>query len=104
MPYGGDVAGLIDTLTRRVDRDRLQRTLMAMLEVPSPSGQERQLSELYAELLRGAGLAVDLDYEFPQSPNVIGRLGGPRAGRTLQFDGHTDTISQEHPAPYCADG
>src|ERR1700737_871522 len=90
-------------LVARVDGDRLLRTTMSLLELSSPSGQERLVAERYAELLEENGLDVRLDREFPESPSVIGRLSHS-TGRTLQFDGHTDTVAQPHPPPRFENG
>src|SRR5690242_11744880 len=85
-------------LAARVDADRLLRTTMSLLELPSPSGEELRVTERYAELLQDNGLEVAFHRAYPESPSVVGRLAG-REGRTLQLDGHTDTVGQPHPPP-----
>jgi acetylornithine deacetylase/succinyl-diaminopimelate desuccinylase-like protein len=71
---------------------------MDLVQIPSPSGEEAEVSGRLSEALAEAGMDVVLDHEFPESPNVIGRLRFAE-GRTLQLDGHTDTVSQPHPPP-----
>src|SRR5579885_209713 len=91
-----------DALAEQVDHERLLQVTMGLLEIPSPSGSERGVAERYAEVLRDSGLVVEWDDEFHESPNVIGRMaaqGADAATATLQLDGHTDTVSQPHPAP-----
>src|SRR5688572_21308738 len=94
-----DEWAMAEQLASRVETDRLLRVTMALLELPSPSGHERAVAERYADVLSDSGLAVKLDREFPESPNVIARLRGQDPGSTLQLDGHTDTVGQPHPPP-----
>jgi acetylornithine deacetylase/succinyl-diaminopimelate desuccinylase-like protein len=97
-------AEVVADLVARVDPERLLQTTMALVEIASPSGQERAVAERYAELLSNNGLRVDLDSEFPESPTVIARLRGAGQGRTLQLEGHTDTVAQPHAPPVTRDG
>jgi acetylornithine deacetylase/succinyl-diaminopimelate desuccinylase-like protein len=94
-----------DALAEQVNPTRLLQVTMSLLEIPSPSGSERGVAERYAEVLRDSGLVVELDEEFPDSPTVIGRMTWQHpVARTLQFDGHTDTVAQPHPSPTFCDG
>ncbi len=96
---------LAATLADRVDPERLTRLTLDMVRIPSPPGQERAVSEFYAETLRGIGLDVELDEEFPDSPSVVARLEGAGGhAPTLQLDGHTDTIDLAGPRPRFEDG
>jgi acetylornithine deacetylase/succinyl-diaminopimelate desuccinylase-like protein len=91
--------------TERVDPQRLLESAMALIEIPSPSGNEAAVAERYARLLRENGLPeVQVDRAFPDSPTVIARLRGNGRGPTLQLEGHLDTVSQPHPAPMFRDG
>jgi len=42
--------------------------------------------------------------DFPGSPNVIGKHAFTESGRTLQLDGHLDTIAAPHAPAHCEDG
>ena len=88
---------LAQKLAQQVDPDRLKKHILAMIKIPSPPCEEREVSEYYAGLLREIGMEVELDNEYPTSPNVIAYHKGASGGPTLQFDGHTDTIAA--PAP-----
>ncbi len=107
-PASGSAAGRqaspTASLIERVDPDRLLRSAMALIELPSPSGQEGAVAERYASLLRDNGLESTLDRAFPESPTVIARLHGAADGPTLQFEGHTDTVAQPHPPPRFENG
>jgi acetylornithine deacetylase/succinyl-diaminopimelate desuccinylase-like protein len=97
-------ADVVMDLLEQVDAERLLRATMSLVEIPSPSGEERAVAERYAEILSDNGLSVSLDHEFPDSPTVIARLPGAGQGGTLQLEGHTDTVSQPHPPPTVRDG
>jgi acetylornithine deacetylase/succinyl-diaminopimelate desuccinylase-like protein len=81
----------IRTLVEQLDVERMARRTFEMVQIPSPSGEERPMAERFAEYLREAGLGVTFDAEFPESPSVIGRIGGARM-KTLQLAGHLDTV------------
>lgn len=80
------------------ERSLLEETYR-FVSVPSPTGQEAAFACSYAEVLEKAGLQVELDEEWPDSPTVIARWQGTDAGPVLQFDGHLDAIVVPHSAP-----
>ncbi|MCY3898351.1 MAG: M20/M25/M40 family metallo-hydrolase [Caldilineaceae bacterium] len=90
---------LAASLTEKVDPQRILELTLDMVRIPSPPGEERAVSEFYAEELRAAGLDVEMDDEFPDSPSVVARLRGRNGGPTLQLDGHTDTVDLPGPEP-----
>ncbi|MBN1257413.1 MAG: M20/M25/M40 family metallo-hydrolase [Planctomycetes bacterium] len=92
---------LAEQLAQKVDPERLQKHILAMVKIPSPPCEEREVSEYYADLLREIGMEVEMDPTYPTSPNVIGRYKGGADGPTLQFDGHTDTIAAPGPEVRC---
>src|ERR1700736_6022185 len=60
--------------------------------VPGAAG-EPACANYIAELMHSWGLEV-IDHELaPGRPNAIGILRGSGGGRTLLFNGHTDTVS-----------
>ncbi|MBN2291676.1 MAG: M20 family metallopeptidase [Pirellulales bacterium] len=83
----------------RVSRRRLADDLWELVNMPSPTCGERRAALRFAEMLRECGAEVEVDENFSQSPNVIGRLRGTRPGRTLQLAGHIDHIDVPHPPP-----
>lgn len=91
-------------LVQRIDSERLRDLTLDLVKIPSPTGDEAAAAEYYARVLRDTGLEVEIDDEYPNSPNVIARLRGARPGRTLQFDGHVDTVHTPHDPPCYADG
>lgn len=82
-----------------ISPERLRDQLWQLVQVPSPTGQERQVAFLFAEMLKKAGASVTIDETLPNSPNVIGRLKGNKPGPVIQLAGHIDHINIPHPAP-----
>ena len=95
---------LAATLAKQVNPERITQLTLDMVRIPSPPGQERAVSEFYAQELRDIGLEVELDEEFRDSPSVIARLRGGGSSPTLQLDGHTDAIDLPGPPPRFEDG
>lgn len=89
----------IELLTKKISSERLADNLWRLVNVPSPTCNEKNAAECFARLLKEAGANVETDYTIPQSPNVIGRLKGKTAGATLQLAGHLDHIDMPHPQP-----
>lgn len=89
----------IPEITKKISAERLADSLWRLVNIPSPTGCERQAVTAYADMLRQAGAEVELDQFIPDSPAVIGRLRGNRPGKCLQLAGHIDTISNPHPQP-----
>lgn len=98
------MSSLVEQLGERVSAERLRDLTLALVRIPSPTGDSVEVSEFYAETVRGLGLAVEMILEYPRSPSTIARYGGAAEGQTLTLDGHLDTIHSPHPEPYVDDG
>jgi acetylornithine deacetylase len=100
----------------RVDPRRIERDLAALVRIPSITGAEGAVQAAVADLMAGAGLAVerlapepeevraDPDWpgeEMPRStlPIVAGSLGRP-GGRRLLLAGHVDVVPPGDPATW----
>jgi succinyl-diaminopimelate desuccinylase len=84
---------LVARLKSHVNRQRLLETAQALIEVPSPTRGARAVSDRLAAILSADGFKVDRPSGgYPESPAVVMRLESGRPGRTLQFDGHLDTV------------
>jgi acetylornithine deacetylase/succinyl-diaminopimelate desuccinylase-like protein len=62
------------------------------VDTSNPPGNERQVQELLADLLTGAGFDCVLDGAQPDRPNLVATLEGKRSGPTLCILGHADTV------------
>jgi acetylornithine deacetylase len=94
---------IIDRLTTMVSAERLRDLTLDLVRIPSPTGQSVQVSEFYAETVRGLGLPVEMVLDYPDSPSTIARYGHLPGAPTLTLDGHLDTIHAAHPEPYADD-
>lgn len=85
-------------IAKHISRDEIAQTTLKLVEVPSPTGEELEASQFYAEILRNAGLDVQLQFVQDGRPNVIGKLAGTGTGhgKNLMLCGHIDTIPPEH--------
>lgn len=82
-----------DRLHRAIDRSRLVQTAVQLISVPSRTGEAGPCADRLAELLEADGFRVERpDGGYPPAPAVAVRLDTGRPGRTLQFNGHLDTV------------
>jgi acetylornithine deacetylase len=83
----------IQRLRAAIRTDRLVQTAVALVEIPSPTRSARNVADCLAEILRGEGFEVQRpEAGWPESPAVVVHYSTGRVGRTLQFDGHLDTV------------
>ncbi len=96
---------LIEALRPHVRRERLLETAIRLIEVPSPTGDAGAVSDRLAEILAAEGFAVErIPAGHPTAPAVSVRFAGKRPGRTLQFNGHLDTVHLPFVPPAVANG
>jgi acetylornithine deacetylase/succinyl-diaminopimelate desuccinylase-like protein len=86
-------AALATTIKEAVDPRRLAETALALVAIPSPTRSAGAVANKLAALLRAEGFPVERPVaDWPEAPAVAARLDSGRPGRTLQFDGHLDTV------------
>ena len=96
---------IIERLKSRVNRLRLVETAQRLIAVPSRTGEAGSVSDRLAEILTADGFDVERPMGgYPESPAVVIRLTSGRPGRTLQFDGHLDTVHLPFVPPEIKDG
>ncbi|MGC9116182.1 MAG: M20 family metallopeptidase [Conexivisphaera sp.] len=79
-----------EDILRRIDRDRLVRTLTELVNIPSPTGSEQEIGTYMYSKYRELGLKVIWQEVEDGRPNVIGILRGKGGGKSLQLDAHLD--------------
>lgn len=75
----------------RIDRDELAQLACALVDIPSPTGQERAVADFILEAIRANGLKAIRQEVEPDRPNAVGILKGEGSGLSLMFNGHMDT-------------
>jgi acetylornithine deacetylase/succinyl-diaminopimelate desuccinylase-like protein len=84
---------LVNRVQRAVNRQRLVDTAVRLVAVPSPTGDAGAVSDCLAAILAEDGFTVERpEAGHAKAPAVVTRLNSPRPGRTLQFNGHLDTV------------
>src|SRR5262245_16113614 len=82
-----------ERLKRAVNRQRLVDTAIKLIAVPSRTGEAGAAADCLAQILTGGGFMVERPVGgHPAAPAVAVRFDTKRPGRTLQFNGHLDTV------------
>lgn len=74
-----------------IDRERLVKLVMDLVDIPSPTGEEEAMARALHEILSEAGFDATLQPIGDDRYNAIGRLQGHGGGKSLMFNGHLDT-------------
>jgi len=83
----------IAAIRAAVNEERLLSTATALVDVPSPTCSAGACADKLAEILTDDGFVVDrVIADWPEAPAVVVRYDSGKPGRTLQFDGHLDTV------------
>lgn len=83
----------VEKIAAAVQQTRLLETASALIEVPSPTRSAAAVADRLAGILQKDGFHIErADCGWPDAPVVIGRFDSGRPGRTIQFNGHLDTV------------
>jgi len=100
-----DERELVELIKNAVHTERLVETAVGLIEVPSPTRDGGAVANRLEEILAADGFEVDRpDAGWPSAPAVAARLDSGRDGKTLQFDGHLDTVHLPFVAPRVENG
>jgi tripeptide aminopeptidase len=85
----------------RATVDELLERFLELVAVPSPSGQERAVSDLIQARLRAVGLSVSEDQSAAvtgaASGNLVATVRGTGGGVPIAFSAHMDTVPIDRP-------
>ena len=81
----------LDEVFNLIDKDALVQLGMDLVDIPSPTGEEKAVAEFLVDKYQSMGLKGMLQETEPERFNAIGRLEGDGTGATLMFNGHMDT-------------
>jgi len=88
-----NLSKLSTRISQAVNRNRLVETAVRMIAVPSRTGEAGKAADCLAEILADDGFAVERPSGgYPAAPAVAVRFRAKKPGRTLQFNGHLDTV------------
>jgi acetylornithine deacetylase/succinyl-diaminopimelate desuccinylase-like protein len=84
---------LAPQLLSLINRDRLVRTVVDLVQIPSKTGDAGAALECLGKMLADEGFRVERPAAgHPKAPAVAVRLDSGKPGKTLQFNGHLDTV------------
>ena len=96
---------LVERLRDTIEMDRLVDTAVKLIEIPSPTRSARDVADRLATILADDGFEVERpEANWPQSPAVVAHLRSGHNGRTIQFNGHLDTVHLPFVPPRVSDG
>jgi acetylornithine deacetylase/succinyl-diaminopimelate desuccinylase-like protein len=97
MPLPSD---LTHRLRLFINRERLVRTVFELVRIRSITGDAGAVLNRLGEMLVEEGFKVERPPAgHPSAPAVVVRLDSGKPGRTLQFNGHLDTVHLPFVAP-----
>src|SRR5215467_1496891 len=83
-PDASDILNLITP-------DAIRQTLLDMIDIRSPTGQEAGMANYIVERFKASGIDAELQPVEAGRPNAIAHLPGSGGGTNLLFTGHMDT-------------
>ena len=95
----------IQSICAAINPERLLSTATDLISIPSPTLSADKVSDKLAQILQNDKFEVERPKaNWPKAPAVAVRLNAAQPGRTLQFDGHLDTVHLPFIAPSVQDG
>ncbi len=82
---------LLEQVWTAIDPQRLQQTLMEMIDIYSPSGKEEDIQLYLEEKLAAAGIPVQRQVVEDERYNLLATMG--KAEPSLYLVGHVDTVA-----------
>ncbi len=83
--------GSLEQVWNAIDVPRLQRMLIEMIDIYSPSGKEEDIQLYLEEILATAGISVQRQEVEEERFNLVARMGAEPT--QLFFVGHVDTVT-----------
>ncbi len=100
-----ELAKKLRQLQRAIRVDRLVDTAVQLIEVPSPTRSAGAAADLLSALLSKNGFeVVRVKAAWPEFPAIVVRFDTGRPGRTIQFNGHLDTVHLPFVKPRISNG
>jgi len=97
---------LVDKACAQVTPELLREIVVGMVDIPSPTGEERPLAEWAVGHLRGSGVDARVQPVDATQANVVAKVTGNGAGDSLLLYAPIDTLTTGDPLedePYAAE-
>lgn len=83
----------VESLRKAISTDRLLDTATQLIGIPSPTRSASQVADRLEQIMRQEEFAPQrVDAGWSDAPAVVARFYSVNPGRTLQFNGHLDTV------------
>lgn len=91
--FRNDVLNTASAVCEAVNRERLLDTAVRLIAKPSRTGEAAAAADELQAILSADGFTVERPVAgYEQAPAVVTRFSSGQPGRTLQFNGHLDTV------------
>lgn len=98
-------AKIAQQVAEQISVERLLETAIQLVEIPSPTRQGAAVADCLATMLQQEDFSVERpEAGWPAAPAVVARYQSGKEGRTLQFNGHLDTVHLPFVAPRVEEG
>ncbi|MBI2303129.1 MAG: M20/M25/M40 family metallo-hydrolase [Chloroflexi bacterium] len=91
VPLSAQQREWLEKAWAQIDRERLTRLAMDMVNIPSRTGEEADLARFMVDYMNGVGLEAFYQHIEERRGNAIGMIRGSGEGPDLLFNGHMDT-------------
>ena len=81
----------IKSVLECIDREATAKLLIDLVNISSPTGEERDIARYLADRFEAIGLKAFLQEADEERYNAVGILEGDGTGLSLMFNGHLDT-------------
>ncbi len=78
-------------ILNHITRDELASLTRDLVDIPSPTGHEREIGEFILDWYRGHGIKTVRQELDPERINAVGIVEGTGGGTSLMINGHLDT-------------
>lgn len=93
----------IGLVLSQIDREELANLALALANIDSPPGQEKEVGEFVEGWLKQEGFQTRVISLLPERPNVVGMYQGSGGGYSLIFNAHMDTSVSQQDVMHCRD-
>ena len=96
-PLSAEQQGWLEKAYAQIDEDRMRQFNLAITDIHSPTGEEREVNEWLAEHMRGMGMDSFYQPLDERSGNAVGTLKGSGEGVSLLLYAPVDTHIEADP-------